>query len=75
MAKYVTKVSDRLDRICDKYYGTANNGIVEFIIEHNYGLDLQAPLLPAGLTIDLPDRQIAPNPTATIQQIELWSTP
>lgn len=71
MAKYITKMFDRLDRICDARYGTANNTVVEKILQLNPGLEVHDILLPAGIIIDLPE---LPKKTSApvIKQIYLW---
>ena len=72
MAKYVTKLYERIDKICHNYYGTANDGVVEFVLEKNPGLEKHGIVLPPGITVDLPDRPKS-NTTPVIKQIHLWS--
>lgn len=72
MAKYVTKLFDRIDKICHNYYGTANNGVVEFVIEKNPGLEEYDIVLPAGVTVELPDLPRSHLATPTIRLIQLW---
>ena len=73
MATYVTKLYDRIDKICDKYYGTANNGTVEFVLNANPGLERHGFLLPPGITVDLPDRPKVQNQVPTIKLVKLWN--
>jgi phage tail protein X len=72
MSTYITKLYDRLDRICFDRYGSSDNDIVEWIIEQNYGIELRGIVLPPGITIDLPEppRQLTQAPV--IPQIFLW---
>lgn len=58
---YVTQEGDRLDLICWDTYGQTY-GYVEAVLEANRGLADYGPILPAGVTIVLPD--LAPAPAA-----------
>jgi len=71
MAKYITKMFDRIDRICDARYGSADNGVVEKILQLNPGLEDHGILLPAGITIDLPEIPTKSS-VQVIKQIYLW---
>lgn len=53
---YITRQNDILDDVVHRYYGDTENRIVELVLEANRGLADLGPLLPAGLTIALPDR-------------------
>jgi phage tail protein X len=55
-ARYTTVMFDRLDRIVNNRYGDTENGIVEFVIEKNPGIEDHGILLPMGITVLLPDR-------------------
>lgn len=55
MAQYLTKDGDTLDEIAYRYYGNTNNKVVENIIEENFGITNLAPILPAGILIELPE--------------------
>jgi phage tail protein X len=54
MLQYLTKAGDTLDWVCWRQYGT-RTGAVEAVLEANQGLADAGPVLPAGLTINLPD--------------------
>jgi len=65
-ATYQTRTGDVLDDIVNRYYGRNDNGTVELVLEANRGLADNGPVLPAGLTITLPDAP-ASEPTDRIQ--------
>ncbi|WP_298952020.1 tail protein X [uncultured Methylobacterium sp.] len=73
MATYVTKTFDRLDKIVSARYGDTKNGIVEWVMEQNPGLERHGILLPAGITINLPDRPRNVSAIPVIQTIRLWN--
>lgn len=73
MAKYITKLYDRIDKICHAYYGTANNKTVEFVLNANPGLERHGFLLPEGVTVDLPDRPQVAREVPTIRLVKLWN--
>ncbi len=58
-----------LDAICYAHYGMCA-GAVEAVLAANSGLANQAPLLPAGISIVLPQL-----PVSTVRQqiVRLWS--
>jgi phage tail protein X len=56
VAKYTTVMFDRLDKIVNARYGDTENGIVEYVIEQNPGIEDYGLLLPMGITVFLPDR-------------------
>lgn len=66
--KYTTREGDTVDSVAWKYYGSTANRVVETLLAANRGLADHGPILPAGVTITLPD--IA-EPTKT-QGIRLW---
>jgi phage tail protein X len=72
MSIYITKLYDRLDRICYERYGSTANQIVEWVIEQNDGIELHGILLPLGIEINLPEapRQLTQPPV--IPQVFLW---
>lgn len=72
MSTYVTKMFDRLDRICYDRYGSTANQIVEWIIEQNPGVEAYGPVLPIGLSINLPEppKQLTAPPA--LKQVFLW---
>ncbi len=73
MSTYITKLYDRLDRICYNRYGSTANQIVEWVIGKNPGVELYGVLLPAGIAIELPDapRQLTLPPV--VKQVFLWN--
>jgi phage tail protein X len=69
MMQYLTKQNDILDDIVFRYYGDTTGGIVEQVLEANQGIAERGPLLPQGVTVNLPDRP--PSKTAGLKR--LWS--
>jgi phage tail protein X len=59
-----------LDLISWRHYGF-HAGTAEAVLAANYGLSEQQPVLPAGLTIVLPD---LPQQRATPPAARLWDT-
>lgn len=72
MTTYVTKMFDRLDRICYDRYGTTSNQIVEWVIDQNPGVEMYAIVLPLGIIINLPDAPMKLTPPPVLKQIFLW---
>ena len=66
---YITKDGDTVDYIAWKQYGSTDNGIVEKILSVNSGLSSVGAILPAGMTIILPEVQPAQIITA---KVKLW---
>jgi phage tail protein X len=66
---YTTKANDMVDTIAYKIYG-ATAGYTEAILAANPGLADECPLLPAGITITLPDLS---DEAQQIQTVKLWS--
>jgi phage tail protein X len=68
---YLTRQNDILDDVVSRYYGDTDRGIVERVLEANRSIGLAdyGPVLPAGLTITLPDRDPDP-PAETLKR--LW---
>ena len=66
---YKTKDGDVLDDIVHRFYGDTGNGIVETVLEANTGLADYGPVLPAGLSIALPERPV----TAADTLVRLWN--
>lgn len=64
--KYVTREGDRIDAICWKHYGREN--AAEAVFKANPRLAAHGAILPAGITIDLPDFE---TPTAAAA-VKLW---
>jgi phage tail protein X len=67
--QYTTKAGDMVDAIAYQFYGDTA-GYTEAILAANPGLAAQCPLLPAGITITLPDLS---DQAQQIQSIKLWS--
>lgn len=68
-ATYQTRTGDVLDEVVHRFYGRQDNGLVELVLEANRGLADNGPVLPAGLSINLPD---APTPEPT-DRLQLFS--
>jgi phage tail protein X len=68
MTEYVTKDGDMADLIAWNYYGTRDGLVVEKLLDANPGLADLGPLLPAGVTVVLPDFALP----ATQQGVRLW---
>ena len=66
--EYIPSDGDTADQIAWGYYGPRDGLAVERLLDANPGLADRGPLLPAGITIVLPD---LPMP-ATQQGIRLW---
>ena len=65
---YRSEDGDVLDRIVWKHYGRQNAGLVEQVLEANPGLASHGPILPAGLTILLPEYAEPEN----VETVRLW---
>jgi phage tail protein X len=66
--QYVTKDGDMADAIAWDYYGTRDGLVVETLLAANPGLSDYGPVLPAGVTVILPDVSMQ----ATDNSIKLW---
>lgn len=66
--EYLTKDGDTVDFIAWKQYGRTDNRIVEQVLSANNGLADVGPILPAGMTITLPDIQ----PEQKTSKVKLW---
>lgn len=66
MVEYKTKDGDMLDAICFKYYKSTE--FTEQVLDYNRYLVEHGPILPAGLTIKLPDIQKPPKN----RKVRLW---
>ncbi len=64
---YVTRQFDELDLICWQYYGRTQQ-TVEAVMLANPNLADMLPILPQGLTIELPD---LPEPETTTT-LRIW---
>ena len=52
---YTTRGGDTVDFIAWKFYGATTNQVVEAVLAANRGLADYGAVLPAGLTITLPE--------------------
>lgn len=66
---YITRQGDTVDSICWKHYGTERGGTTEAVLEANRGLAANGPILPAGLSITLPELAA---PAKAETTINLW---
>jgi phage tail protein X len=73
MSTYITKMFDRLDRVCYDRYGSTTNQIVEWVIDQNPGIELYGIILPIGITIELPDAPKKLTSPPVLKQIFLWN--
>lgn len=73
MSIYVTKMFDRLDRICFERYGSTANQIVEWVIEQNVGIEEYGIVLPMGLIVNLPEPPRKLTAPPVLPQIFLWN--
>lgn len=64
---YVTRQFDEVDNICWQYYGRTQQ-TVEAVLLANPNLGDLLPILPEGLTIELPD---LPAPS-TSETLRIW---
>ena len=65
---YLTRQNDVLDDVVFRFYGDTDRRIVETVLEANRGLADHGPVLPAGVSIELPERE----PAATETLTRLW---
>ncbi|WP_130100497.1 tail protein X [Siccibacter turicensis] len=65
--KAIALQGDTLDVICVRHYGRTL-GVVETVLTANPGLAELGPVLPHGITVELPDVQ-----TSSVQEtVNLW---
>lgn len=69
MTQYLTKEGDTADFIAWKVYERQDGRVVEQLLEANPGLADLGPILPAGLTINVPDVEEEP---AAPDAVKLW---
>jgi phage tail protein X len=65
---YITREGDSVDFIAWKFYGSTANQVVEAVLAANRGLADNGPVLPAGLSVTLPEIA-APSKT---KGVKLW---
>lgn len=66
--QYKSREGDTVDYIAWRHYGTTEGRTVEQVLDANPGLADHGPLLPAGVTVTLPDLE-AP---AKVNGVRLW---
>lgn len=64
---YITRQFDEVDEICWRYYGRTQQ-TVEIVLQANPNLADLMPILPAGITISLPE---IPAPS-TSETLRIW---
>jgi phage tail protein X len=64
----LSQQGDTVDLICHRHYGYTA-GITEQVLDLNPGLAARGPVLPAGVTITLPD---TPTRAAAGNTVNLW---
>ena len=52
--KYTTKAGDTVDYIAWRHYGRQDGHVVALLLSANSGLADNGPLLPSGVTVNLP---------------------
>jgi len=65
--KAIALQGDTLDVICVRHYGLTL-GVVETVLAANPGLAELGPVLPHGITVELPDVQTSP----VQETVNLW---
>lgn len=68
METIITSEGDMVDQLAFRHYGT-HEGTTEAILDANPGLAVLGPVLPAGLTINLPTIE-RPVPEITVKLYE-----
>jgi phage tail protein X len=68
LTTYITSDGDTADLIAWKYYGSVAPSVVEKLLDANTGLADYGPVLPAGVSIALPEIDVA----AKTQGVKLW---
>lgn len=66
---YKTSDGDVVDQIAWRQYGRVDADILRAVLEANPGLADMGPVLPAGVSITLPDIQ---SPASTKKAVALW---
>jgi len=64
----ITQQGDTLDILCLRYYGRTQ-GVVETVLAANPGLAEYGPVLPHGISVNLPEVQ----PAAVKETVNLWA--
>lgn len=64
--RIITEQNDTADKICQRHYGDTT--MTEKLLAANHGLADYGPVLPMGITVDLP----APEPAPATNTIKLW---
>jgi phage tail protein X len=63
-----TQQHDTVDALCWRHYGRTA-GVTETVLDANLGLADHGPILPQGLTINLPDAHVV---APQRQMVNLW---
>lgn len=66
---YITRDGDTVDYIAWAQYGSQLSQVINAVLEANPGLADRGPVLPAGITMTLPDVDTSP---ATSDGVSLW---
>jgi phage tail protein X len=69
MAAYITCRGDVLDAVVLVHYGQVTSAMLITVLDANDGLSEWGPILPGGLTIQLPDITL---PSSMENGIALW---
>ncbi|WP_323162869.1 tail protein X [Stenotrophomonas maltophilia] len=67
--RYKTRDGDVIDRVAFAHYGEQSPDVLRAVFEANPGLAARGPVLPAGVTVILPE---IPKPATTRKGVELW---
>ncbi len=63
---------DTIDQLCYRHLGTTA-GMVEKVLELNYGISLHGPILPTGTVVQLPDVPTSANSAVMRPLVQLWN--
>lgn len=70
MARYVTRNADTADLIAWRAYDTGDEAVLQQLLDANPGLADMGPILPAGVSVELPE--IATPVATTTAGTKLW---
>lgn len=62
---------DTIDALCHRHLGRTT-GVVEQVLELNYGISLHGPILPMGTEVELPDQPALITGAVERPLIQLW---
>lgn len=66
-----TRDKESVSALCWRVLGTSGGGVIEQTLDLNPGLAARGALLPAGLTITLPD--ISTDQPTTLSVVQFWT--